>query len=131
MSYNITSSATWKWRSYQDVVSRKICFFDPNSSSYCSFHVDNSSNRRFILHIGRIALTLGYVHAYIETVPKKMRLDSKSQFLSNLANTWPILHTIELVIFTKFHENCSKIEDFLLMRHFLPVSFFCDSLFVQ
>merc|ERR1712018_827273 len=27
--------------------------------SYCSIHVDNSSNRRFILHIGRIALTLG------------------------------------------------------------------------
>ena len=38
-----------------------------------------------------------------------------AQFLSNLAHTLLILPTSELVIFTKFHENWSKIEDFLLI----------------
>ena len=40
------------------------------------------------------------------------------QFLSNLAHTLLILPTSELVIFTKFHENWSKIEDFSLMAYF-------------
>ena len=53
-----------------------------------------------------------------------------AQFLSNLAHTLLILPTSELVIFTKFHENWSKIEDFLLMAHFQAsvIFFLTDSI---
>ena len=41
-----------------------------------------------------------------------------AQFLSNLAHTLLILPTNEVVIFPKFHDNCSKIEDFLVIAKF-------------
>ena len=47
-----------------------------------------------------------------------MLLMKNPQFWSNLAHTLLILPTNELIILTKFHENCSKIEGFLLMPHF-------------
>ena len=40
-------------------------------------------------------------------------------FLPNQAQTLSIWPTIEFVILTKFHENYSKIVDFLLIAHFL------------
>ena len=59
---------------------------------------------------------------------KNWPLIKNLQFLSNPHETWWKLSSHEVIIFTKFHEDRTKIVDFLLMANFwkCPVFFAPD-----
>ena len=50
--------------------------------------------------------------------PKNILLTKNLQFHTNLADILAILSTHEVIIFTKFHEDWTKIVDFLFMAIF-------------
>ena len=51
------------------------------------------------------------------------------QFLPDQAESWAILPIHEIVIFTKFQINWTKIVDFSLIAHFSASAIFYDSVF--
>ena len=60
--------------------------------------------------------------------PKKSLLVKNLQFLFYPHETWLKKLTLEVVSLTKFHENRTKIVDFLLIVTFLASAIFCTSL---
>ena len=55
---------------------------------------------------------------------KTSPLIKNPQFSSNLADIQAKLPKHEVVILTKFHKDCKKIVDFLLMKKFLVCALF-------
>ena len=53
-----------------------------------------------------------------------MLLMKNAQFLTKSAETLAILPSLEVVVFTKFHDNWAKMVDFSLIAYLDPVTFF-------